>query len=243
TSGEFLLENDGNTITVLQRKDRTTNEIISEKTIDFTEEYTDLEFVAWYNERYAVIRLNQVASTSYAIVDGLGGAYAIAATTNDMPAFLTESLEESEDNPADGMLECYNTLISHKYLQCYDNVQDIMKNTYEQYPSGGYVDIFSGIRYESGLNREDFTGQNKLISVSDDASYALFKTSLASDPNRNIEYVIFNSSSGKYYTLTDILGNEAFIDDAFFVYNNVLFVNYAEINTGKEASCSIKLSF
>ena len=190
-----------------------------------------------------MIGLGSADSTSFAIVDGLGGAYAIAATTNDMPAFLTESLKESEDNPCEGMLECYNTLISHKYLQCYENVQDIMRNPYEQYPCGGYVDIFSGVRYESGLDRENFVGQNKLISVSDDASYALFKISLASDPHRNIEYVIFNSANGKYYTLTDILGSEAFIDDAFFVYNNVLFVNFADINTGKESSCSIKLSF
>lgn len=243
TNGEFLLENDGKTITVLQRKDRTTNEIISENKIEIIDEYDSIDFVSWYNERFALIRLNSGISTRYAVVDGNGGTCTVIAATNDVPAFLSEPLSQSEDDPTDGLLDCYNELISNKFLQCYKNVHDIMTDSYTQTPSGEFIDIFSGIRYNSGLDTENFIGHNTLLGVSDDGTYAVYKTALKSDPNRNIEYVIFEVGSGKYHTLSEILGNEVFIDDVYFVYNNVIFVNFAELGTGKESSCSIKLSF
>lgn len=243
TGGEFLLENDSKTVTILQRKDRTTKEIISQKTLDIKEEYNTIDFVAWYNERYALLRLNSSISTSYIIADGLSGAYTLLCTTNDVMAFISEPLEDSENNPTEGMLKCYNTLISNKYLQFYNNVHDIMKDSYDQVPTGRYMDIFTGIQYDTGLDTQSFVGKNKLLSVSDDGTYSVFHTALADDPYRNIEYVIFNSKNGKYYKLSEIMGTGVFIDDVFFVYDNVLFVNYAEMNTGKEASCSIKLSF
>ncbi|MBE6689629.1 MAG: hypothetical protein E7588_10230 [Ruminococcaceae bacterium] len=243
TGGEFILECDGKNVTIHQRKDRTTNEIISIKEVEINEDFDSVEFVAWYNERYALLRLKSAISTKYAIADGATGECTLLVATNDIMPFISEVLKEEEDSPAEGLTQCYNRLISGKYLQFYDNVHDIMTDSYNQVPSGRYMDIFTGIRYDSGLHGDSFTGKNELVCVSADGTYCVFETALKSDPYRQIEYVIFNSENGKYYKLSEIVGNEVFIDDVFFVYNNVLFVNYAELNTGKEASCSIKLSF
>ncbi len=244
TNGQYFIAKDGEKITVLERKDRTSNEIISRKEIEFPISADSVEFVKWYNERHALMRLNNSYYTSYAVIDALSGEATVLATTNDAPAFLTEPLEDTDDNPTKGMLKAYNEIISDKYLQFYDNIQDeTSADSYYSVPSGRYVDIFTGIQYDTGLNSEVFDGANKLCAVSPDGLYSVYKTTFTADPYKNIEYVIFNSKNSKYYKLGEIISSELFIDDVFFVHDNVLFVNYAETNTGKEASVSINLSF
>ncbi len=238
TNGEFMLENDGQTVTVLRRKDRTSNEIISEKQVEFGESYTDVTFVAWYNERYALVRLNKPMTTTFGLIDGVSGEFTALVTTNDVPALLMPG-----DGEDDGRVQCFNTLIGGRFLQCYEIEPSALSGESEQVKSGKYLDIFSGAIYDTRLNREVFVGKNELVAVSDDGSYAVFKTALKENHAGSIEYVIFNSDNGKYCIMGEILGDEAFIDDIYFTYSNVMFVNYAEINTGTEAACSIKLSF
>lgn len=239
TSGEFMLENDGKTVTVLRLKDRESREIISKTQVEIPQEYKSIDFIGWYNDFYALIKLNNIGSTSFAIVDGANATCTVLVTTDDTGSFVTEP----DDQPKKDKVECYNELISDKFLQFYENVHDPVTNSYNILSAGRYMDIFTGTNYDIRLEREVFSGKNEIISISDNGEYAVIKTAFADDPYCNIEYVVFTSRNGKYYKLSDMIGNNVFIDDVYFVYNNVLVVNYAELSTQKEASCSIKLSF
>lgn len=236
TNGEFLLENDGKNVTVLRRKDRTTSEIISETSVDFGGKYNEAVFVAWYNERYALMRLNKPMTTTFGIIDGENGTFTELVTTCDVPSVLTYDDDENND-----MVQCYNNLVGDRYLQCYEITPNVTTGESEMTRSGKFLDIFTGATYGVELDLDLFVGKNELVAVSRDGSYAAFKTSLTD--RGDLDYVVVNAENGKYVTMGEILGDDAFVDDVCFTYNNVLFVNYAEMTTGVEASCSIKLSF
>ncbi|MBQ9940824.1 MAG: hypothetical protein IJO74_04725 [Clostridia bacterium] len=242
-SGEFLLEINGKDIIIHQRKDRTTNQIISEKKVNVTQSYASCEFVNWYNQRFALVKLSSGLSTSYIVIDGQTAEYIVVATTNDAPLLTYSPEEDGDSGLPEGMVNCYFELISDRYLQFYEIENESVNNTNQVKYSGNYMDIFSSAVYNVRIDSEIFDGENKLLSVSRDAGYALYKTRFADNSNHDIQYAVFNSKNGKHYTVNEMLGDFAFIDDAYFIYDNILLVNYADIRTGNEKSCAIKLNF
>jgi len=242
-SGEFIFEINGKDITILQRKDRNSGEIINERPVVIAEEFGNAEFVGWYNERFALVTLKDGISTRFIIIDGATAEYVTLAVTNDIPAFLAVDLEANNDPMLDGMVNCTSNLVSDRYLQFYENVHDPMKNTYDRKLTGSYMDVFTSARHMVELPEEVFDGENKLVSVSHDGKYAMYKTSLTDDVNGEVQYVVMNSENGKYHTVSEMLGDFAFIDEAYFIYNNILMVNFADMTTGTEKACTIKLSF
>lgn len=242
-SGEFIFEIDGKDITILQRKDRNSNEIINERKVVIAEEFGNAEFIGWYNERFALVSLKDGISTRFIIIDGATAEYVSLVVTNDIPAFLAVDLEANDDPMLDGMVKCKSELVSDRYLQFYENIHDPMKNTYDQRLVGTYMDIFTSAVHNVQLPGEVFDGENKLISVSHDGKYALYKTAFTDDANGEVQYVVVNSENGKYYTVSEMIGDFAFIDGAYFIYNNILMVNFADMTTGVERACTVKLSF